>query len=79
MEALYQCAKIAQSLQRNIRPLIALGLLYFYLSLNVFNLSAATKNLKTNYTFFVKPKYVLLIRETRTQWQIFKADFGYIR
>ena len=33
MEALYQCAKITQSLQRNIRPLIALGLLYFYLSL----------------------------------------------
>ena len=55
MEALYQCAKIAQSLQRNIRPLFTLGLLCFYLSLNVFNLSAATKNLIANYTFLVKP------------------------
>ena len=40
MEALYQCAKIAQSLQCNIRPLFALGLLCFYSNLNVFNLSA---------------------------------------
>ena len=31
MKALYQCAKIAQSLQHNIRPLFALGLLHFYL------------------------------------------------
>ena len=77
--ALYQCAKIAESLQRNIRPLFALDLLYFYSSLNVFNLSAATKNLRTNYTFFVKPKCVSLIGETRTQWQIFEVDFDYIR
>ena len=55
MEPLYQCAKIAQSLKRNIIPLFALGLLCFYSSLNVFNLSAATKNLIGNYTFFVKP------------------------
>ena len=54
MEVLYQCAKIAQSLQRNTRPLLALGLLCFYLSLNVINLSAATKNLRTNYTFSLK-------------------------
>ena len=67
MEALYQSAKIAQSLQRSIRPLLALGLLCFYSSLNVFNLSAATKNLRTNYNFFVKPKCVLFIEETRTQ------------
>ena len=67
MEALYQCAKIAQSLQRKIRPLFALGLLRFYSSLNVFNLSAATKNLRTIYTFFIKPKRVLLIGKTRTQ------------
>ena len=40
MVALYQCAKIAQSLQCNIRPLFALGLLCFYSNLNVFNLSA---------------------------------------
>ena len=67
MEALYQCSKIAQSLQRNIRALFALGLLCFYSSLNVFNLSVATKNLRTNYTFFVKSKCVLLIGETRMQ------------
>ena len=48
MEALYQFAKIAQSLQRNIRPLFTLGLLCFDSSLNVFNLSAATKNLRIN-------------------------------
>ena len=38
---LYQCAKIAQSLQQNIRPLFVLGLLCFYSSLNVSNVSAA--------------------------------------
>ena len=60
------CAKIVQSLQRIIRSLLALGLLRFFSSLNV-SLSAATKNLITNYTFFVKPKCVLLIGETQTQ------------
>ena len=30
MKGLYQCAKIAQSLQHNIRPLLDLGLLCFY-------------------------------------------------
>ena len=67
MEALYQCAKIAQSLQHNIRGLFVLGLFCFYSSLDVFNLPAATKNLRTNYTFFVTPKCVLLIGETRRQ------------
>ena len=67
MEALYKYAKIAQSLQRNIKPLFTLSLLCFYSSLNVFNLSAATKNLRTNHSFFVKPKWVLFIQETRTQ------------
>ena len=78
MEALYQCAKIAQSLQRSIRPLFALGLLCFYSTLNVINLSAAT-NPRANYIFLVKPKCVLLIGETRTQRQIFEVDFDYIR
>ena len=50
----YQCAKIAQSLQRNTRPLFALGLLCFYSSLNVF----AAKDLRINCTLFVKPKCV---------------------
>ena len=35
---------------------------------------AATKNLKTNYTFFVKPTCLLLIKETRNQWQIFDFE-----
>ena len=48
MEELYQCAKIAQSLQCNIRPLLALGLLCFYSILNVFDFSAAKKNLRAN-------------------------------
>ena len=67
MEALYQCSKIAQSLQRNVRALFALGLLCFYSSLNVFNLSVATKNLRTNFTLLIKPRCVLSIGETRTQ------------
>ena len=79
MEALYQSAKIAQSLQRNIRPLFALGLFCFYSSLNVFNLSAATKNLRKITPSSLIQKYVLLIGETRTQWQIFEVDFDYIR
>ena len=79
MEALCQCAKIAQSFQRNIRSLFRLGLLGFYSSLNVLNLSATTKNLRTNDTFFIKPKCVLLIGEIRTQRQIFEVDFDYIR
>ena len=33
MEALYQCAKIGQSLQQKIRLLFALGLFPFYLKL----------------------------------------------
>ena len=53
MKASYKCAKIAQSLQHNIRPLFALGLVLLFNRLCVFNLSAATKNLLTNYTFFV--------------------------
>ena len=51
----------------NATPLLSLGLLCFYSSLNVFNLSAATKNLRANYTFFNKTKCDLLIKETRTQ------------
>ena len=60
MEALHQCAKIGLFLQRKIRQLFALGLLCFYSSLNVFNLRNL-KNLRTNYTFLIKPKCVLLI------------------
>ena len=55
MRAIYQCAKIAQSLQRNFT---CFGYIVFYSSLNVFNLLAVTKNLRTNYTFFVKSKCV---------------------
>ena len=79
IEASCQCAKIAQSFQRNIRSLFPLGFLCFYSSLNVFNLSATTNNLRTNDTFFIKPKCVLLIGEIRTQRQIFEVDFDYIR
>ena len=75
MEALYQYAKIARSLQRNKKPLFTLGLLCFYSDLNVHNLSAATKNLRTNNTFFLKRKSVLLIRETRTQLRFFEVYF----
>ena len=75
MEALSQCAKFAQSLQHNIIQLFVLGLLCFYSRLNAFNVSAATKTLRTNYTIFVKPKCVLLIAETRMQRHIFDVDY----
>ena len=42
---LYQCAKIARSLQYNMRQLLTLGLWYFY--------STAIKKLIINYTFLV--------------------------
>ena len=52
MKGLYQCAKIAQSLQQ-LKTIIRFGLnVFLFKSLNVFNLSAVTKNLITNYTFF---------------------------
>ena len=51
MKALYQCAKIAQSLLHKI--IIRFGLIVFlFKSLNV-----ATKNLRTNYTFFVEATF----------------------
>ena len=52
MKALYQCAKIVRSLQNE--TIIRFGLIMFlFQSLNVFNLPVATKNLITNYTFFL--------------------------
>ena len=42
-------------------------------------MSAATKNMRTKDTFFLKPNCFLLIRETRTKWQIFEVGFDYIR
>ena len=58
------------------KAIIRFGLTVFlFKSLNVFNLSAGTKNLRTNYTFFVNLACFLLIRETRRQGQIFEVDF----
>ena len=76
MKALYECAKIGQNLQRTI---IRFWLCIFIQFWIVFKLSAATKNLRTNYPFFLKRKCVLLIGEKRMQWQIFKVNFDYIR
>ena len=58
MKASYQCAKTLDhySLWAHV---------FLFKSLNVFNLPAATKNQRTNYTFFVKPTCFLLIQETR--------------
>ena len=46
-------------------------IVFLFKSLNV--LLAATKNVRSNYIFFVKPTCFLLIRETRKQWQFFKS------
>ena len=59
-------------MQYNVRLLFVLGLLCF-----IRKFAAAPKNLKTNYTFFVKPTCFLSIQERRSQLQIF--DFDYIR
>ena len=40
-------------------------IMFLFKSLHVFNLSAATKNLRIDCTFFVKPTCFLLFRETR--------------
>ena len=54
MKTLYQCAKIAQSLQHE--TIIRIGLIMFlFQSLNVYNFSATAKNWRTNYSFFFKP------------------------
>ena len=79
MKALYQCAKIAQSLQRNIRPLFALWAYSVFIEVWMYLTCQQQQKTENKYTFFVKPKCVLLIGETRTQWQIFEVDFDYIR
>ena len=60
MEALHQCAKIGSKFTTQNKTIIRLGLIVFFSSLNVFNLRNL-KNLRTNYTFLIKPKCVLLI------------------
>ena len=58
-ESIISVCQIAQGLQnktigQSLQTIIRFGLIVFlFKSLNVFNLSAATKNLITNYTFFV--------------------------
>ena len=54
--------KNAQSLQYNIRPLFAFGLLCNNQKIKKYK---KTKNLKTNYTLFGKAACFLLIRETK--------------
>ena len=48
-----QFAKIAQSLQHNIDHYSLGFIVFLFKSLNLFNLTAAAKNLITNYTFFI--------------------------
>ena len=51
MKALYQCAKIVKFTTQH-KTIIRFGLIVLlFKRSNVFNLSAATKNLITNYTF----------------------------
>ena len=53
MKAVYHCVKIAK-FTTQYKNIIRFGLIVFlFKSLNVFNLSAAAKNLITNYNFFV--------------------------
>ena len=57
MKALYQCTKIGQSFQHN-KNIICSGLIRFlFKSLNVFNFSAASKNLITNSSFFINSSF----------------------
>ena len=50
-----------------------------FIQIWIYLLLSSHKKPENKYTSFVKPKCVLLIGETRTQWQIFKVDFDYIR
>ena len=59
MKALYQCGKIAQSLQYNIRPLFGLGLLCFIVDWFLYDSDLRDER--------VKPACLLLIREIRRQ------------
>ena len=53
MKVVYHCVKIAK-FTTQYKTIIRFGLIVFlFKSLNVFNLSAAAKNLITNYNFFV--------------------------
>ena len=55
MKALYQCAKIAQSLQYSIRTLLTLGFLCFYSKVWIYLICQQQQKIqRTNYTFFVK-------------------------
>ena len=56
------------------KTIIRFGLIVFlFKSLNAFNLSAATKNLRTNYTFFVKSICFLLVREQEGNGKFLKS------
>ena len=74
MKALYQCAKIAQSLQH--KTIIRFGLIVFlFKSLMYLTFQQQQKTLRTNYTFFVKPTFKQegndkFLKSTLTLYQI---------
>ena len=68
MKALYQAAKNCSKFITQHKTIIRFGsIVFLFNSLNLFNFSAETKILRTNYIFFLKPTCFLLIRETRMQ------------
>ena len=76
-KALQQCAKVAESLQRDI---ICFGLTVFlFTSLNVFNLLAATKNLRTNFILLLLNQHIFCNLRNKKVLKIFGVDFDYIR
>ena len=62
IKPLKQCPKIVRSLQCNIRPL---NYSFWIYCAFIRKFAAATKNLKTNYTFFVKPTRFFIIQEAQ--------------
>ena len=59
MKELQQCTKIFLGSQYNLKPLFTRA---YYAFIPKF--AAAAKKLKTNYVFFIKPKWFLLIPGT---------------
>ena len=76
-KALQQCAKVAESLQRDI---IHFGVIVFlFKSLNVFNLLAATKNLRTNFILLLLNQHIFSNLRNKKVLKLFVIDFDYIR
>ena len=73
VKEIYQCAKIAESLQLNIRPLFSLSLLCFYSKVWMYLICQQQQTWEQITRFLLSQHIFLSIRETRKQWQILNS------